>query len=100
MLAGPGVTAPRALQAVEGAEDLTFSAGVDAGDPLSLLTDSRTDVVIDFGAFPAGSKLYLKENRSMFVGNPSPDPLPPGLNIENVLLQFNVVNPNDGDLVG
>jgi len=52
----------------------------------------RYDVVIDFGAFPAGSKLYLKENRAMFVGNPSPDPLPAGLAIENVLLQFNVVN--------
>lgn len=52
----------------------------------------RYDVVIDFSEFPAGSKLYLRENRSMFVGNPSPDPLPPGLNIENVLLQFNVVN--------
>ena len=52
----------------------------------------RYDIIIDFAAFPAGSKLYLKENRSMFVGNPSPDPLPPGLNIENVLMQFNVVN--------
>lgn len=52
----------------------------------------RYDVVIDFTEFPAGSKLYLRENRSMFVGNPSPDPLPPGLAIENVLLQFNVVN--------
>jgi FtsP/CotA-like multicopper oxidase with cupredoxin domain len=52
----------------------------------------RFDVIIDFGEFPAGSKLYLKENRTMFVGNPSPDPLPPGLNIGNVLMQFNVVN--------
>ena len=52
----------------------------------------RYDVVIDFGAFPAGSKLYLKENRTQFVGNPSPDPLPAGLAIENVLMQFNVVN--------
>jgi len=52
----------------------------------------RFDVIIDFAAFPAGSKLYLKENRAMFVGNPSPDPLPPGLAIENVLMQFNVVN--------
>lgn len=52
----------------------------------------RYDVVIDFAAFPAGSKLYLKENRAQFVGNPSPDPLPPGLAIENVLMQFNVVN--------
>lgn len=52
----------------------------------------RYDVIIDFAEFPAGSKLYLKENRSMFVGNPSPDPLPPGLNIQNVMMQFNVVN--------
>ncbi|HET7113573.1 MAG TPA: multicopper oxidase domain-containing protein, partial [Pyrinomonadaceae bacterium] len=52
----------------------------------------RYDVVIDFAEFPAGSKLYLKEARTMFVGNPSPDPLPPGLNIGNVLIQFNVVN--------
>ena len=52
----------------------------------------RYDIIIDFAEFPAGSKLYLKENRTMFVGNPSPDPLPPGLNIGNVLMQFNVVN--------
>src|SRR5690348_3773871 len=52
----------------------------------------RWDVIIDFGQFNAGDKLYLKENRTMFVGNPSPDPLPPGLNIGNVLMQFNVVN--------
>jgi FtsP/CotA-like multicopper oxidase with cupredoxin domain len=52
----------------------------------------RYDIIIDFAAFPAGSKLYLKENRTMFVGNPSPDPLPPGLNIGNVMMQFNVVN--------
>jgi FtsP/CotA-like multicopper oxidase with cupredoxin domain len=52
----------------------------------------RWDVIIDFAQFKNGDKLYLKENRTMFVGNPSPDPLPPGLNIGNVLLQFNVVN--------
>ena len=52
----------------------------------------RWDIIIDFAQFKAGDKLYLKENRTMFVGNPSPDPLPPGLNIGNVLIQFNVVN--------
>jgi 4-hydroxy-tetrahydrodipicolinate reductase len=36
------------VQAVHAADDLTLSAEVDAGDPLSLLTDSRTEVVIDF----------------------------------------------------
>ena len=36
------------VQAVEDAPDLTFTAAVDAGDPLSELVDSRTEVVIDF----------------------------------------------------
>jgi 4-hydroxy-tetrahydrodipicolinate reductase len=36
------------VQAVEAAEDLSLSAEVDAGDPLSLLTDNKTEVVIDF----------------------------------------------------
>lgn len=36
------------VQAVETADDLTFTAGVDAGDPLSALVDTQTDVVIDF----------------------------------------------------
>jgi FtsP/CotA-like multicopper oxidase with cupredoxin domain len=49
-------------------------------------------VIIDFAQFPAGSKVYLRENSAQFVGNPSPDPLPPGLAIENVLMQFNVIN--------
>jgi 4-hydroxy-tetrahydrodipicolinate reductase len=33
---------------VQAAEDLTLSAQVDAGDPMSLLTDSDTEAVIDF----------------------------------------------------
>jgi 4-hydroxy-tetrahydrodipicolinate reductase len=33
---------------VESAEDLTFTTGVDAGDPLEALTDTDTEVVIDF----------------------------------------------------
>ena len=36
------------VQAVKTADDLTFTAGVDAGDPLSALVDTQTDVVIDF----------------------------------------------------
>lgn len=34
--------------AVLAADDLTLSAEVDAGDPMSLLVDSQTDVIIDF----------------------------------------------------
>jgi 4-hydroxy-tetrahydrodipicolinate reductase len=36
------------VSAVQAAEDLTLSAEVDLGDPLSLLTDTDTEVVIDF----------------------------------------------------
>ncbi|GAT02795.1 dihydrodipicolinate reductase [Mycolicibacterium fortuitum subsp. acetamidolyticum] len=36
------------VHAVESVADLTFSTGVDMGDPLSLLTDTKTEVVIDF----------------------------------------------------
>jgi 4-hydroxy-tetrahydrodipicolinate reductase len=36
------------VRAVQAAEDLTLSAEVDADDPLSLLTDSHTEVIIDF----------------------------------------------------
>ncbi len=36
------------VAAVQDAADLTFTAGVDAGDDLNLLTDSGTEAVIDF----------------------------------------------------
>lgn len=36
------------VRAVAAADDLTLSAELDAGDPLSLLTDGNTEVVIDF----------------------------------------------------
>jgi 4-hydroxy-tetrahydrodipicolinate reductase len=48
VLGAKGKVGATMVQAVEAADDLTFTAGVDAGDPLSLFTDSRTEVVIDF----------------------------------------------------
>src|SRR5215212_3226313 len=48
VLGARGKVGATMVQAVEAAEDLTFTAGVDAGDPLTLFTDSQTDVVIDF----------------------------------------------------
>ncbi|MDH6193435.1 4-hydroxy-tetrahydrodipicolinate reductase [Mycobacterium frederiksbergense] len=48
VLGAKGKVGATMVAAVETAEDLTFSAGVDAGDPLTLLTDTKTDVVIDF----------------------------------------------------
>ncbi len=48
VLGAKGKVGATMVRAVESAEDLTFTTGVDVGDPLTLLTDTQTDVVIDF----------------------------------------------------
>jgi 4-hydroxy-tetrahydrodipicolinate reductase len=48
VLGSKGKVGATMVQAVEAAEDLSLSAEVDAGDPLTLLTDNETEVVIDF----------------------------------------------------
>ncbi len=54
----------------------------------------RYDVIIDFGKYPVGSKLYLKEatRQNVNPGNVNPPGLPPNLNIGNVVMRFDVVN--------
>ena len=59
---------------------------------LNIQVAMRFDVIIDFAAFPAGSSVYLKENAVQNVGVVTPDPAP-GLPIGNVLMRFDVVNP-------
>jgi 4-hydroxy-tetrahydrodipicolinate reductase len=48
VLGAKGKVGATMVAAVQDADDLTFSGGVDAGDPLSTLVDADTDVVIDF----------------------------------------------------
>ena len=48
VLGAQGKVGATMVQAVQDADDLTFSAGVDAGQPLSALVDADTEVVIDF----------------------------------------------------
>jgi 4-hydroxy-tetrahydrodipicolinate reductase len=48
VLGAKGKVGSTMVAAVQAAEDLTLSAEVDAGDPLSQFVDNRTDVVIDF----------------------------------------------------
>jgi len=48
VLGSKGKVGATMVAAVEDADDLTLSAAVDAGDPLSRLTEADTDVVIDF----------------------------------------------------
>jgi FtsP/CotA-like multicopper oxidase with cupredoxin domain len=54
----------------------------------------RYDVIFDFAQYPAGSKLYLTDSASQSVnpGNVNPPGLPPGVNIGNVVMRFDVVN--------
>src|SRR5215813_5304564 len=48
VLGSKGKVGATMVQAVKDADDLTLSAEVDADEPLSLLTHSDTEVVIDF----------------------------------------------------
>src|SRR6476620_11673751 len=48
VLGAKGKVGATMVAAVEAAEDLTFTTGVDAGDPLSLFSAGQTEVVIDF----------------------------------------------------
>jgi 4-hydroxy-tetrahydrodipicolinate reductase len=48
VLGAKGKVGSTMVAAVQAADDLTLSAEVDAGDPLSLLTDGGTEAVIDF----------------------------------------------------
>jgi len=48
VLGAKGKVGATIVQAVEAAEDLTFTAGVDAGDALSQFSDTQTEAVIDF----------------------------------------------------
>lgn len=48
VLGAKGKVGVTMVEAVQAADDLTLSAGVDAGDPIGALVDTGTDVVIDF----------------------------------------------------
>jgi 4-hydroxy-tetrahydrodipicolinate reductase len=48
VLGAKGKVGATMVAGVEAADDLTFTTGVDAGDALSSLVDTGTDVVIDF----------------------------------------------------
>ncbi len=81
------------------AQPVPVDAGVNLGNSNSPIAGAlrvsvaeRYDVIIDFAQFPHGSKVYLKEAANQNVGVASPVPLPSGLAIENVLMQFNVIN--------
>jgi 4-hydroxy-tetrahydrodipicolinate reductase len=48
VLGAKGKVGATIVEAIKAADDLTFTEGVDAGDPLTLLADGKTEVVVDF----------------------------------------------------
>ncbi len=48
VLGAKGKVGATIVDAIAAADDLTFSAGVDAGDSLTLFTETQTEVVVDF----------------------------------------------------
>ena len=48
VLGAKGKVGATIVEAIEAAQDLTFTAGVDAGEALTTLTDAQTEVVVDF----------------------------------------------------
>ncbi|OFJ53576.1 4-hydroxy-tetrahydrodipicolinate reductase [Mycolicibacterium grossiae] len=48
VLGAKGKVGATIVEGVEAADDLTFTAGVDAGDPLSRFVETDTEVVVDF----------------------------------------------------
>jgi 4-hydroxy-tetrahydrodipicolinate reductase len=48
VLGAKGKVGATIVEGVQTADDLTYTVGVDAGDTLSLFTDSQTEVVVDF----------------------------------------------------
>jgi FtsP/CotA-like multicopper oxidase with cupredoxin domain len=92
-----GTQAPMTIVSADG--NMVVNPIVLADRPLQLWPALRMDVVIDFAAYPAGTKLYLREAAAQNVGVAVPDPAP-GLPIGNVVMRFDVVNkepwfPND-----
>ncbi len=71
VLGAKGKVGATMVQAVQDAEDLTLSAGVDVGDPLSRLVDAGTEVVIDFthpSAVMANLKFLIDNGIDAVVG--------------------------------
>jgi FtsP/CotA-like multicopper oxidase with cupredoxin domain len=57
---------------------------------LQVNVGERFDFVLDFSSVEAGQKIYLTTTRTQYVGASSPDTLPDGITIQNVLMRFDV----------
>lgn len=64
------------------------------GSGLQIFVSSRYDIVVDFTNATAGTSWYLTNIAPQFVNNGSePDTVAPGLEIENVVMRFDITGP-------
>jgi FtsP/CotA-like multicopper oxidase with cupredoxin domain len=75
-------------------ETAVTGATLGGGSGLQVHVCQRYDVIVDFSQAAAGTSWYLTNNAPQFVNNaPEPDTVAPGLEIENVIMRFDITGP-------
>ena len=85
---------PLRINATDGAGNSNATTNPIVAGGLKVGVAERYDIIIDFSEYAAGSKVYLREAAPMnspIIPDPNTPTLPAGLNLANVILQFNVV---------
>jgi FtsP/CotA-like multicopper oxidase with cupredoxin domain len=85
---------PLRINATDGAGNSNATTNPIVPGGLKVAVAERYDIIIDFSEYNAGDKVYLREAATMnspIIPDPNTPTLPPGLNLANVILQFNVV---------
>lgn len=75
-------------------ETIISATSFGGGAGLNIFVSQRYDVIIDFTNASAGTSWFLTNNAAQFVNNgPEPDLVAPGLEIENVVMRFDITGP-------
>ncbi len=86
---------PLRINTTDGAANSNATTAPIVPGGLKVAVAERYDIIIDFSQYNAGDKVYLREAAAMtspIIPDPNTPTLPSGLNLANVLIQFNVVN--------
>jgi len=75
-------------------ETAISAASFGGGAGLNIFVSQRYDIVVDFTNAAAGTSWFLTNNQAQFVNNgPEPDTVAPGLEVENVVMRFDITGP-------
>lgn len=75
-------------------ETAISAASFGGGAGLNVFVSQRYDIVVDFTNATAGTSWFLTNNQAQFVNNgPEPDAVAPGLEVENVVMRFDITGP-------